>query len=371
MKTRTNSATWHAKYQRWQIQVQMDGVRRTFYSSTPGTAGKREAHAKADAWLRTGVAQSGRRVNVIADEWLETLKPTREGQSSSNYRQHEYMMRVHILPKLGKKRVTDLSNGDIQRVIDAAAKSGLSKKTLQNIRGCCVAFAKYCRKNRYADLVVEDIDIPRDAPKVRKDILQPDAVQTVMTVNTRLNRGKPEEDYYVNAYRWQLVTGMRPGEMIARTKADVRDGYVYVTSARNTYGELTRGKNDNAVRRIKLTPMAEQILRDQADAERRFGISSTLLFPSLDGGYIEERELYKRWKKYQADNGIDHISLYELRHTFVSICAENVPEALLKLVVGHSESMDTEGVYGHMVNGQLERAADAIMASFGFVQNQN
>ena len=87
-----------------------------------------------------------------------------------------------------------------------------------------------------------------------------------MTVNSRLDRGNPEEDYYINAYRWQLVTGIRPGEMIARSKADVRDGYVYITSARNRYGEITKGKNENAVRRIKLTPMAEKILQNQKDA---------------------------------------------------------------------------------------------------------
>lgn len=370
MKTRTNSASWSEKYQRWQIQIQIDGVRRTFYSSKPGTAGKRECHAKADAYIRTGVTGANKRVNAIADEWVETLKPTREHQSSSCYKQYEYIMRVRVLPKIGKKRVEDVSNGDVQRVIDAAAKDGLSKKTLQNIRGCIVAFFKYCRKNRYSDLHVEDIDIPRDAPKARKDILQPDAVKTVMTVNTRLNRGKVEEDYYTYAYRFLLATGMRPGEMIARTKTDVRDGYVYVTSARNQFGEITRGKNDNAVRKIKLTPIAEQILKDQADAERRFGITSTLLFPSRDGGYIDERQFHKVWTKFQKDNGIEHISLYELRHTFVSICAEHVPESLLKLVVGHSESMDTTGVYGHLVNGQLERAADAISASFECITSE-
>ena len=367
MKTRTNSAVWMPKQNRWQIQIQMDGVRRTFYSSTPGTAGKRECNAKADAFLRTGITGGNKRVSVIADEWIETLKPTREFQSSSNYKQYEYIMRVRVLPKIGRKRIEDISNGDIQRVVNAAANDGLAKKTLQNIRGCIVAFIKYCRKNRYCDLHVEDIDIPKDAPSVRKDILQPDAVKTVLTVNTRLNRGKPEEDYYINAYRWQLVTGMRPGEMIARLKTDVRDGYVYITNARNTHGEITHGKNENAVRRIKLTPMAEQILKDQADAERRYGISSTLLFPAKDGGYITERQLYKSWQKYLLDNGIEPISLYELRHTFVSICQETVPEALLKMVVGHSENMDTSGVYGHLINGQLERAADAIGASFGAI----
>ena len=368
MRTRTNSATWSEKYKRWQIQVQVDGQRRTFYSSTPGAAGKREAHAKADRWLQSGLTNETKRMKHAVPEWLETLKPTRENQSSSNYRQYECFMRTRILPAIGGKKVGDVSNGDIQRIIDRGMRDGLSKKTLQNIRGCCVSFFKWARKNKLTDLHVEDIAIPWDAPKVRKEILQPDALKTLMSVSTKEYRGKRVEDYYVHAYRFQLVTGLRPGELLARTKADVRDGYVYVTSARNAFGEITHGKNENATRRIKLTPLAESILKDQADAERRFGITSTLLFPDMDGSYIDERKLYKHWQSYQRGNGIEQISLYELRHTFVSVCAETVPENLLKLVVGHSESMDTQGVYGHELDGQLDRAADAIMLSFSNIK---
>ena len=367
MRTRTNSATWSEANKRWKIQVQVDGVRRAFYSSTPGAAGKREANRKADAWLMSGLTNETKRMKHAVPEWLETLKPTREGQSSSNYRQYEGFMRTRILPEIENKKVGDVSNGDIQRIIDKGVRDGLAKKTLQNIRGCCVAFFKWARKNRLSDLHVEDIDIPWDAPKVQKEILQPDALGTLMSTDTRECRGARVEDYYVNAYRFALVTGLRPGELLARAKTDVRDGYLYITSARNVHGEVTRGKNENAVRRIKLTPIALNIIKAQAEMEKKHGVSSVLLFPDTDGGYIEQGKLYKNWKAYQRGNGIPEISLYELRHTFVSICAEYVPENLLKLVVGHSESMDTQGVYGHEMVGQLDRAADAIMNSFNRV----
>ena len=362
MKTRVNEATWNGD--RWRIQIQMDGVRRAFYSSVPGPAGKRECHAKADAWIRSGLVGEAKRMKTVVPEWLETLKPTREFQSSANFTQYASLMKVHILPIVGTKKVADVTCGDIQRIIDKGARNGLSKKTLQNIRGCCTGFFKYARKDRLTDLRLDDVTIPWDAPKKEKEILQPDALGTLMSVNTRMSNGKRVDDYYVNAYRFQLVTGLRPGELLARSKSDVRDGYLYVDSALNTSGEITRGKNKNANRRIKLTQLALNILKDQAEMEKKFGVSSTLLFPSKTGGYISEINLYKNWQKYQASNGIPPISLYELRHTFVSICAENVPESLLKLVVGHSESMDTQGVYGHEMNGQLDRAADAIAQSF-------
>lgn len=59
---RTNTAVWMEKYNRCQIKVQKDGLRKTFYSSTPGRTGQREANAKADAWLDENVINT--RLNV-------------------------------------------------------------------------------------------------------------------------------------------------------------------------------------------------------------------------------------------------------------------------------------------------------------------
>ena len=50
---RTNTAKWIESARRWQINVQKDGVRKTFTSAKPGRTGQREANRKADDWLGT------------------------------------------------------------------------------------------------------------------------------------------------------------------------------------------------------------------------------------------------------------------------------------------------------------------------------
>ena len=50
---------------------------------------------------------------------------------------------------------------------------------------------------------------------------------------------------------------------------------------------------------------------------------------------------------------------YELRHTFVSI-AKRLPEGLVKPLVGHSQSMDTFGVYGHEIEGEANSTAQRV-----------
>ena len=48
---RKNEAKWIESRRRWQINVQKEGVRRTFTSTTAGVKGKIQAEKKADAWL--------------------------------------------------------------------------------------------------------------------------------------------------------------------------------------------------------------------------------------------------------------------------------------------------------------------------------
>ena len=50
-------------------------------------------------------------------------------------------------------------------------------------------------------------------------------------------------------------------------------------------------------------------------------------------------------------NGIAPVSLYALRHTFVSV-VKTLLEGEVKGLVGHSKSMDTFGTYGHEIKGE-------------------
>ncbi len=47
VEKRTNTAKWIENQKRWQVNVQKDGVHRSFTSSKPGQTGQREINAKA------------------------------------------------------------------------------------------------------------------------------------------------------------------------------------------------------------------------------------------------------------------------------------------------------------------------------------
>ena len=66
---------------------------------------------------------------------------------------------------------------------------------------------------------------------------------------------------------------------------------------------------------------------------------------------------------YCTANGLTPCSLYELRHTFVSV-VKTLPAGEVKDLVGHSEDMDTFGVYAHTLAGDAENTARAVNGVF-------
>lgn len=168
--------------------------------------------------------------------------------------------------------------------------------------------------------------MPAGARLKGKKVLQPADLITLFNTDTTLYRGKRVPDEYVNAYRFQVLTGLRPGELMGLQWPDIQGNTVHVQRAVNVRGEIT-GHQDSV-----------------------FCITN-------------EQHYYKRWKAYCTANGLTKVTPYELRHTFVSV-VKTLPAGEVKGLVGHSLDMDTFGVYGHILTGEAEATAEAVEGTF-------
>lgn len=366
MATRKNEANWIESRERWQINVQSDGERRTFSSSIAGKKGKIAAEKKADAWLEKKLVNNSTKAFRILDDWGEALK-TRT--SWSHYRQQRNYIDNWIKPVIGHKKIESVTKRDLQEIIDRAYKlgnngNGMAEKTLKNIRSCISSFFKYCRSIPCTTLFPEGLTIPRGAKPSEKTIATKDDLRVLFSTSTSEWRGKPIEDPFIHAYRFMVVTGLRPGELVGLERTNIRNGRMTITHSINQYEERTNGKNANSRRTQQLSETALQILADQYTMLMRLGMVSKYVFPDKDGDYITQQNFRRAWKRYCAANRISGANTpYEMRHTFVSVVDE-MPTQLKKMVVGHSKSMDTEGIYGHQKAGDMERAAAYIDAAF-------
>ena len=196
---------------------------------------------------------------------------------------------------------------------------------------------------------------PASARLKGKTVLQPDDLCMLFSTDTALYKGKRQKDEYIHAYRFQVLTGLRPGELRGLRVKDIQGGVVYVQRSVNVYGETTQGKNENAVRSFVLSDLARCELALQL---QEYPSESGYVFPLPSPTAYRER-----WQKYCASNGMTKTTPYELRHTFVSV-VKTLPVGEVKPLVGHSESMDTFGIYGHALQGEDTETAEKINRLF-------
>lgn len=350
MKKRVNTAVWIENRKLWRINVQKDGIRKSFYSSAAGRAGQREANAKADAWLDDNIENPKAKVFVMSGKYLEELK---NNTSEEHCRQYDSYFRNWINPHIGTVSLTKLTEQHLQSVINAAHKKGLAKKTLNNIRACLTAFLKFCRKCKVTMLIPENLYIPKGAAVHEKGVLQPEDIRKLFSPEN-------ESEIFIFAYRFAVVSGLRPGELIGLKWTDIKDDVLRLRRSINAGGRITSGKNENAQRNFNLTKLQKSILKSQAGLMKSLGIESEYIFAFRSGEATKQNNYSKHWRKFCIRAGLTaNITPYELRHTFVS-AIKSLPEGYLRRLVGHSADMDTYGVYSHQLGNDMERAATMI-----------
>lgn len=360
MVQRKNEAKWVESRQRWQINVtNVDGLRKTFVSSKAGKKGKLEAERKADGWL-----EAGDRANMrLEDAWNNFIKSKKETCGTPWINKLTSIGKVWVLPGLKTKRVDRITQQDWQDCINAAYKAGKSKKTLENIRGAITSFYVYCDMNRIEMEEPRRLKIHAGAAIGERVVLQPDDIKTLFTKDTIIHYKKEQPVFYIHAWRMIVLLGLRRGELAGLKHSDIKDGIVHIQRSINSLGEETHGKTKNAERRILLPEHALKILADQSAMLKQRGIATrTWIFPGEDGNVMDTNALYKHWRTYREQHGIK-ASLHELRHTTVSLVKAELPEDLIKQLVGHSKSMDTDR-YKHQVSGDMERTAKVIDGVF-------
>lgn len=356
MPSRKNEAAWSDGKARWRIDVQKDGMRKSFYDATKGRKGKIACEAKADEWLETK-QDTGDNPRLSA-LWAQYLADVQATTGSGNYIKTEQMGRLYLLPALENKRIADITLQNWQDCINAAGKRGLSRKTCSNIRGAVTTLYRYCRRNRVMMERPEMLTVPRDAPVGERRIIQPEQIRILFAVDWHTHYCRKIASWCVHAWRLDVLTGLRRGELAGLLWSDLEGNILRVQRSINAEGKETRGKNDNARRTIILSPRMASVLDDQRAMLRKAGIVSPWVFPAENGDRIDPDKIYKDWRTYSSQHGIK-CSIHELRHTMISIVSSDVPDALLKPMVGHSKAMDTDQ-YRHTVNGNAERASKLI-----------
>lgn len=352
---------WNKARKLWIIQAQHNGIRKVFYSSTPGIKGKREVLDAFDDWIEFGGVQKIT-VEKCVELYLKDIE-ARLGRRDT-YRETEIYTRLYILPALGRCKMSNLSLRDWQAVLNEARPQkrpheSLSYKTLNHIRAVLTGLHRFAYVNYYCDDWRGSLYIPQGHKKGERQILQPKDISRLFEPVA------PVSEWYVNAFRIMLLCGLRPGEALGLQEGDIVDGVLYIRRAINDQGEITEGKNKNARRTVPLPSLALDLINETIERNHRKNFGTLWIFPNKVGAPACQDSVRKQWNKLKDEKNIPG-TMYSLRHTFVSIVSSqtHLAEGTIRELVGHSQSMDTFGTYKHAVKGELQTAADVINLTF-------
>lgn len=359
---RSAEAIWVEARNRWQINVQKDGKRKTFTSSLPGRRGKHEAELKADEWLESQTED-----RRFGEAWDAYMADYRIRTARTTYKNRESIYHCWVEGRIPRNvKVANITPAMWQKCIDAAYNENKSRNTMNCIRGLISGFCHFCKRQRWT------IDTPSDddiiMPKVRKkrerDAMKIEDLRKVFEIDTIMRKNKAVPCFYIHGYRLMVLTGLRRGELAGLQWSDLEaNNVLHVRRSINPFGDVGTGKTANAQRYVALCDRAQKVLADQREMLRKAGIVSPWIFPGKNAKASRTNTIFANWKRFTAQNDID-ATLHELRHTFISAMKSELPMALLKQQVGHSNNMDTLGTYGHEMAGDVDVTAEKIGVVF-------
>lgn len=353
------SPKWDGK--RWRIRVMKEGRSFSFSSSVPGAKGRKEVQQKYDQWFY-GEASGSKTVGRVAQEFLEDVK-ARRGENSEAYSQYERYIRLYIAPRIASVKISKVTLRDWQSVINEASgrNKALSEKTLKNLRGIIKGIIKFGYEDYQCELLRGNLYIPKGHSKKEKEILQKDDARRLL---------EESDLWYHPLFCFLLLTGMRPGEALGLQVDDVRGSIVTIKRSVNASGQITEGKNENARRVVPIGNMTRAILEKTIQRNDDYNLHTEWIFCSPDGSMGNQSTMRNHWEKLKKERNLPG-TVYSLRHTFISMMKNVLPEQSIKDIVGHSVSMTTFETYGHFVDGDQQRAAEIIDLTFGQNLGQN
>jgi len=196
---------------RWRVRVMIDGKRHSAYTATrkEAQAKYREFHGNADR----GLLPSPEKLTLDRhlERWLaDVVQPSVRPRTHKGYSD---VARLHLLPTLGKVKLTQLQPNQVQQLYGQLTASGLAPKSVRNVHA---VLRRALNQAVDWNLVPRNVATLAKPPRVARkevEVLSPAEVRILLAAA----RGDRWEALIATA----LATGMRQGELLGLKWADV------------------------------------------------------------------------------------------------------------------------------------------------------
>ena len=296
------------------------------------------------------------------DEWLAMKQ--RQGTRPTTLRGYRWLIREHIRPSLGRKRLDRLTPTDVRRLVEAKSASGLSGQSVRLMHGLI--------RNVLADAEREELVYRNVAKLVRPPGVQRAEVRALTVDEARRLVAVIKGDRFEALWLCALTLGLRKGELLGLRWADIdfEAGTLTVRRAlQRVDGRLVLVEPKTSLSRRKVpvpaaTLAALRSRRTQQERERCAlegeWVESGLVFTTYSGKAVDPRNLNRSWYVVRERAGLGLVRVHDLRHSCASflLAAGASPRTVMK-TLGHSQIGLTMNTYTHVLPDIERTAVDA------------
>ena len=305
-------------------------------------------------------------LSAYLDRWLNgsvkgSVKP-------STYEGYERMIRNHIKPALGHRKLKNLAPDHVQYFYQKKLDVGLAPGTVRVMHGILHKALEQAVK---WGIVPRNVCKATTPPKPSPEEIRPlDAEQAKQLLEAA--RGNRLEALYVLA----VTAGLRIGELLGLKWEDV-DLDAEILHVRRTKSQAKTGptfvtpKNGKG-RNIRLTRRAVEALRSHKAAQNAERLKlgdlwedNNLVFCTTAGKALNFRNVARgSFKPLLKKAGLPDIRFHDLRHTCATLllsCGHH--PKLVQELLGHASVAMTLDRYSHVMPGMGEQTAAAMEAA--------
>lgn len=305
-------------------------------------------------------------VGKVLEEWLE--RDVKQRPLTRTLESYESLVRVHLQPGIGRRKLSELTVRDVEEFLRAKAKEKgphgrpYSASTLESLRAVLAGALTYAQR---LDLVYRNVAhlarIPAGLAPQQRTAMTPEMARTFL----EKIRGHRLEAFYAVA----IAIGLRQGEALGLRWSDVDlDGrrlHVRMQLDRVDGKHILRPPKRHQVRTIPLPETSVTALREhrKRQAEERLAAGPEwsdwdLVFPSQRGTPMDRSNVSHRFQELLTRLGLPKQVFHELRHTCSSLLlAQGVHPRAVMEILGHSQMSTTTDIYSHASPDLLEDAA--------------
>jgi integrase len=289
-------------------------------------------------------------VQQYLEHWLEhVVKPHRAPKTHQGY---ELIVRRHIVPRLGRKRLNSLSVPDVRNLVAALEASGMSTRGVQQ--------AHAVLRNALQSAMRDELVMRNVAKLVQVKTPRYEVGRGLSVEQARTLMRATKEDRLHALYVLAVYLGLRRGELLGLRWANVdldQEFLVVSHTLQRVDGELLfkAPKTRSSRRTVPLPAPCVDALKShrvKQGAERlKAGprwCDEDMVFSTSIGTPIEPDNLSRSWYEARKVLGDPPPRFHDMRHTCVSLLlAEGAPPHVVQQIVGHSNLDVTMTIYAH------------------------